>query len=88
MDAVAERASAGETPSRVAIRSEEQAALMLALMTLPERDRAALTLRFDEGLSFVELGHRLGLTDEAARKLCTRALDRLRRAMEAGRDST
>lgn len=88
MVAVPECAEAGETPSRLMIHSEQKAAMMLALLGLSERDQAALTLRYDEGLSFVEIGRRLDLSDEAARKLCNRALDRLRRAMGGERSST
>lgn len=48
-----------------------------ALLTLPETDRNALILRFFEGWEFKALGRELGLSEEAARKRVTRALERL-----------
>lgn len=48
-----------------------------ALLALPEKDRDALILRFFEGKEFRSLGITLGLSEEAARKRVTRALERL-----------
>lgn len=48
-----------------------------ALLALPAKDRDALILRFFEGKEFKSLGATLGLSEEAARKRVTRALDRL-----------
>lgn len=48
-----------------------------ALLSLPEKDRDALVLRFFEGKEFKSLGAALGLSEEAARKRVARALDRL-----------
>lgn len=45
----------------------------LALRTLPERQRAALTLFHFEGLSQIEVGRKLGVTDEAVESLLARA---------------
>lgn len=48
-----------------------------ALLALPAEDRDALILRFFEGKEFKSLGSTLGLSEEAARKRVTRALERL-----------
>ncbi|GAA5129258.1 hypothetical protein GCM10023212_37090 [Luteolibacter yonseiensis] len=48
-----------------------------ALLALPEKDRDALILRFFEDKEFKVLGTTLGLSEEAARKRVTRALERL-----------
>jgi hypothetical protein len=48
-----------------------------AMHDLEERDREAILLRFFEGQSFAEVGGRLRLTEEAARKRVDRALDKL-----------
>jgi RNA polymerase sigma factor (sigma-70 family) len=48
-----------------------------ALLALPEKDRDALILRFFEDKEFKSLGITLGLSEEAARKRVTRALERL-----------
>ncbi len=45
---------------------------------LPGTDREAVLLRFSESLSLVEVGNRLGVTEDAARKRVDRALERLR----------
>lgn len=48
-----------------------------ALLALSEKDRDALVLRFFEGKEFKRVGCELGLTEDAARKRVTRALERL-----------
>lgn len=50
-----------------------------ALKALPERQRAALTLFHFEGLSQIEVGQKLGVSDEAVESLLARA----RRALKA-----
>jgi RNA polymerase sigma factor (sigma-70 family) len=45
---------------------------------LEDRDRNAVLLRFFEGRSMAEVGARLGLSEDAARKRVGRALDKLR----------
>ena len=45
---------------------------------MPEDYRRAVTLRFQEGLSFEEIGRQMGRSAEAARKLWSRAMERLR----------
>ena len=49
-----------------------------ALTQLPPNDRHAVVLRFFSGLSFSEIGKRLGSSDDAAQKRTARAVDRLR----------
>jgi RNA polymerase sigma factor (sigma-70 family) len=49
-----------------------------AMDRLREPDRVALLLRFFDGLSLAEVGARVGLSEEAARKRVDRALERLR----------
>lgn len=49
------------------------------LALLPERDRAALELRYYEGLSMSDVGQRLGISQPAASKRVAAALERLRR---------
>lgn len=48
-----------------------------ALLALPQKDRDALILRFFENKEFRALGTTLGLSEEAARKRVSRALERL-----------
>jgi RNA polymerase sigma factor (sigma-70 family) len=49
-----------------------------ALHELPDNDREAVLLRFFEKLSLSEVGSRLGVGEDAARKRVDRALDKLR----------
>ena len=48
------------------------------LDNLPTRDREVVLLRFFQAQAYPEIGHRLGISDEAARKRVERALDGLR----------
>ena len=63
------------------IRAERSRAVAAAMGRLPDDARAVVVLRLELGLGFREIGDRLGRTEEAARKLYTRALDRLREAV-------
>ncbi len=49
-----------------------------AMDGLKDRERELMLLRFFEGLSFAEIGEKLGLSENAARKRTERSLDRLR----------
>ncbi|HTH99472.1 MAG TPA: sigma-70 family RNA polymerase sigma factor [Acidisoma sp.] len=64
----------------VAVR-ERDVALRAALGTLPARQRAVLTLVYDEGVSGAEAGRILGLSAKAVERLLARARDHLRERM-------
>jgi RNA polymerase sigma-70 factor, ECF subfamily len=66
------------TPSRIAIRSEQQLHLQRALESLDPIDREILVLRHFEQLSNGEAAEVLGLDKSAASKRYTRALIRLK----------
>ena len=71
--------TAGGDPSPASDAFEELEPLLdEALTQLPPTDRHAIVLRFFSGLSFSEIGRRLGSSDDAAQKRTARALDRLR----------
>lgn len=53
-----------------------------ALDELREADREAVVLRFFSGMSFSEIGARLGVGENAAQMRTARALEKLRRALE------
>jgi len=72
--------------SRVAAE-EASAALDRALELLPSDYREVILLRHSQGLSFAELGQLMDRTDEAARKLYVRAIERLRQELKKFRDS-
>jgi RNA polymerase sigma-70 factor (ECF subfamily) len=75
-------AADGPTPSRQAIEQEQARMLEEALARLPEDYRLVLRLRFQEELSFEDIGRQLGLTPNAARKLWARAVKRLQQETE------
>ena len=74
------------SPSGQAIEQEQAQALQRALARLPEDYRQAVTLRFQGGLSFEEIGRRMDRSAEAARKLWSRAMERLRDEWEGEHD--
>jgi RNA polymerase sigma-70 factor (ECF subfamily) len=60
------------------LRAERSAAVAAAVDRLPDEARQVLVLRLERRLGFREIGDHLGRSEEAARKVFTRALDRLR----------
>lgn len=76
--AAAQEYAAMETPTGAEVWAEIEPLLNQSLAALRETDRACLLLRFFQEQSFAEVGASLGLSEEAARKRVTRALDKLR----------
>jgi len=76
-----------ETPSRELARREREAALIEVLERLPDHYREVVVWHHREQLSFEEIGERSGISAEAARKLWTRALGRLRKELGPAHDS-
>jgi RNA polymerase sigma factor (sigma-70 family) len=65
-----------------AVDQQISAAVDEALARLASGDREALVLRFYESATFQEIGLALGISEEAARKRTTRALNRLKQLLE------
>jgi RNA polymerase sigma-70 factor, ECF subfamily len=70
------------SPSQQAVRREQSVLLADALEQLPESYREVLILHHLEELTFPEVAQRMGRTVDSVEKLWTRALARLRRALE------
>ena len=70
------------TPSGVAMEHEQALALRRALDRLPEEYRRVVVLGFEEGRSFEEIGRLTGRSPDAARKVWSRAMERLRQEWE------
>jgi RNA polymerase sigma-70 factor (ECF subfamily) len=66
------------TPVAFAIDCEKNADLIEALERLSAADQAVIDLRSGQSLSFKEIGRRLNCSSDAARKLWSRAIARLR----------
>lgn len=67
-----------QTPPSVAIQTEDDLRLSEAFSRLPETQRVAVTLRIEHQKTFAEIGATLNRSEDAARKLFTNALSRLR----------
>jgi RNA polymerase sigma-70 factor (ECF subfamily) len=74
-------ARGADTPSSYAIAAESAGAVQRALESLSDDDRALLRLVDHEGLTFVEIGARLGRSPDAVRMHYGRVLDRLSRQL-------
>ncbi len=74
-------------PGSEAVNHLELARLRQALLGLRPSDRAVLSLRFDEGLGFAEIGAILGRPENTVRTWCHRSLATLRRALDARESS-
>jgi RNA polymerase sigma-70 factor, ECF subfamily len=61
---------------------EQAEALRRALARLPDDYRRVITLRYDDGQSFEEIGRLMERSPDAARKLWARAMERLRQEWE------
>jgi RNA polymerase sigma-70 factor (ECF subfamily) len=79
-------ASDADSPQTQLLAQEQADALDLALNQLPGNYRDAILWRMRDGLSFEEIGRRLGRSERAARKLWVRALERLQELLEPGDD--
>jgi len=76
-------AASEETPSSEVARREREAALVEALSRLPDHYQEVVIWHQRNRLTFEEIGRRRGISAEAARKLWTRALCRLRKELGA-----
>jgi len=71
-------AAGSATPSAVAMAHEQSLALQGALGRLPDDYGRVVRLRYDDKLTFEQIGQEMGRSPEAARKLWARAMDCLR----------
>jgi RNA polymerase sigma-70 factor (ECF subfamily) len=68
-------------PFRLAVRQERKEELARALDQLPGHYRQVIDWHHFEGLPFAEIGGRLGISQEAARKVWVRAREELRQLL-------
>lgn len=67
-----------ESPSGLAVRREEVAVLKAAIQKLSSEQQEIIRLRHEEHKSFSEIGEVLGVTEKAAQKRWSRAIEELR----------
>jgi RNA polymerase sigma-70 factor (ECF subfamily) len=75
------------TPGRQVSAREDHARLRAALARLSESHRTVLELRNRDLLTFAEIGQRMALGEEAARRLWARAVESLRHELVRGNDA-
>jgi RNA polymerase sigma-70 factor (ECF subfamily) len=75
-------ADKGASPSECALAREQADEVGRLLARLPDDYRQVLTLRFQEGLAFEEIGRRMGRSPNAVRKLWARAVERFQQEMQ------
>ncbi len=78
-------AAESATPSAVAMAHEQSVALQGALDRLPGEYGRVIRLRYDDNLTFEQIGQEMGRSPEAARKLWARAMDCLREEWRCAR---
>jgi RNA polymerase sigma-70 factor (ECF subfamily) len=83
LDLIADADGGEPGPDELAERSLEHAQLLVAMRTLTGDQRDVVTLRFFGGLSPAEIGALLGKREGSIRALQFRALESLRRALDA-----
>lgn len=69
------------TPSAVVREAEETAVVEAAIAQLPPDYQRVLRWRYQEELSFVEIGERLGRSQDAVRRLWAQAIDELQQRL-------
>lgn len=68
-------------PAEAALDRLDRRRLRRALLALPSRDRAVLALRFEQDLSFPEIGRIMGRPEATVKTWVHRALDQLERRL-------
>lgn len=80
--------STGQPPSFALRRAEEDAELERALGRLDARQRQVIELRYRRGLDYRQVAAAMGLSEPAARKLCSRTLKTLQTLLAGDHDTT
>jgi RNA polymerase sigma-70 factor (ECF subfamily) len=75
-------AASGSTPSEHVSRQENVVLLADALQSLPTNHRNVIILHELSGLTFAEIGERIGCSSHAARRQWIRALQDLRKRLQ------
>ncbi len=82
LEAAGPVSDAGPDPETAALAAREAARARTFLEALPEKQRLAVTLRVDEGLSFREIGELIGSSEGAARVNYFHGIRKLRERMQ------
>lgn len=74
--------SSRASPSSALLSREEWERLESALSVLPDESRTVILLRHRDDRTFAQIGAGIGKSEEAARKIWVRAVERLQHALE------
>jgi RNA polymerase sigma-70 factor, ECF subfamily len=77
-------ATTTNSPSRIAGEKDEREVLDATLERLPVQYRLVIRMRLWDRATFVQIGAAIGVSEDAARMLYSRAIARLRQSMKAG----
>jgi RNA polymerase sigma-70 factor (ECF subfamily) len=77
--------SANDTPSDMMSKAEEMESIASLLRDLPESQRQIVIGRIEDGMTFSQIGKRLGMTEDAVRMAWGRCLKQLRGWLECSR---
>jgi RNA polymerase sigma factor (sigma-70 family) len=72
------RAPAGDSPDTIAARKEQRGILRHAFTSLNDKRARVVRMRFEDGMTFQQIGNVLGISETAAFAMHGRALDELR----------
>lgn|GEM_PF-4168477 len=82
-DVLAAAASAESTPSSILSASERPDEMRARMRMLDQRSQSVLLLRFVDGLAFARIGAQLGISEQNARAIFSRAVRELQQASSA-----
>lgn len=71
------------SPASKLVQAEEESRLIEAMSTLSDEDQQVIRLRSKEKLPFAEIGKQMERSEDAARMLWTRAIQRLAKVLNA-----
>jgi len=80
-EAVAQQLAAEDSVEDAAARTQRGQRLQALLATLPERTRAVLVMQYRDGLSYKQIGERMGVSPHMVKKHVVRGLAHCRQAM-------
>lgn len=80
-DAYRDLPSLGPTASSLAQHVEQDEQLGGAIASLPDRRRAIIEMRHRDGMSYAEIAQSMNISETAARKLWSRAIEQLRQSL-------
>jgi len=81
LDSVIDFVSPGKQPDEIAVASEENRALMVAMSRLKDQERQILSMKFATDLGHREIAGVLGLSESNVGVIAHRAIKKLRRLM-------